>query len=177
MIENTDTYLKYIYTDDLYILKKDESYAALSSSETLAEADQTAPADGVSEPSMVKYLGSNNKGILILVHDPENEFLNHKDHDFLLRIIEGGLKFSKTDIAVVNCNQFRYKQIFDDVDHQYLIAFGNHTDSFAGTNPKYQVYKHQGKKVLLADSLNEIEPSKDKKTLLWKALRLMFDIN
>jgi hypothetical protein len=176
MTTETDAYLKFLYTEDVYIFKEDLRNTSQNPSDIHADKDQNISTDGVSEPYIVKYIGSNNKGVLILVHDSQNEFLNKKDYDFLMRIIEGGLKFSKTDIAIVNCHQFEYDQIFDEIDHQYLIAFGNHTASFAGTNPMYQVYKYLGKKVLLADSLNEIEPSIDKKTLLWKALQLMFDI-
>jgi hypothetical protein len=176
MTAYTDEYLKYLYTEDLYIMQKDAGIPVQVSPVVEEDTHETSLPDKANGPVIVKYIGSNKKGILILVHDKENEFLNRKDMDFLMRIIEGGLKISKTDIAVVNCNRFTYEQIFDEINHQYVIAFGNHSASFTGNNPKYQIYPNQGKIVLLADELKDIEPSRDKKTVLWKALQLMFDI-
>jgi hypothetical protein len=177
-MEQKEQFLQYIYHEDLYIIdeppatpafpidKQEEDIATLKVAEEL-----------VNEPSPVKYLGSNNKGILILVHDPDSEFLNEKDLGFLMRIIESGLKYSKTDIAIVNCVRFPYWQIFDEIHHSFLIAFGNHqTDALQGKS-KYQVLDNDGIKVLVADALGLMAEDKEKKGQLWKALQRMFDLN
>jgi hypothetical protein len=177
MTVKTDAYLKFFFTEDLYVIQDSAGPVSRKAKVVGTQQIQSAATDiSVGEPALVKYLGANKKGILILVHDNESEFLNQKDYDFLIKIVEGGLKMTKTDIAVVNCQKYVYNQIFDEINHQYLIAFGDHAASSVGENTKYEVYKHHGKNVLLADDLRELQPSKEKKTLLWKALQLMFDI-
>jgi hypothetical protein len=165
-----DEYLKYIFHEDLYIIEQ-------PTEATHEAGDGNKPASGVQEPPPLKFLGSNDKKILILVNDHSSEFLNSNDLDFLMRIIEGGLKYSRSDIAVVNCVKFAYEQIFDEVNYEYIIAFGDHASEYVGEGKKYEAFKNRGKKVLLAENLREIEGDKGKKTSLWKALQIMFDIN
>lgn len=178
-MEKQEEFLKYIYHEDLYII--DEPPLALAETQELKEevADLSSEREDelVNEPSPVKFLGSNNKGILILVNDPDSEFLNERDLGFLMRIVESGLKYSKTDIAIVNCVKFPYWQIFDEIHHAFLIAFGNHQTEFLQGKPKYLVSDNDGIKVLLADDLGSMADDKQKKGQLWAALQSMFNLN
>lgn len=178
-MEKQEAYLKYIYHEDLYIIN--EPPVALEEPQELQEEVEDLSSgqerELVNEPSPVKFLGSNNKGILILVNDADSEFLNERDLGFLMRIVESGLKYSKTDIAIVNCVKFPYWQIFDEIHHTFLIAFGNHQTEVLQGKSKYQVSDNDGIKVLLADDLGSMEDDKEKKGQLWKALQSMFDIN
>jgi hypothetical protein len=177
-MEREQEFLKYIYHDDLYII--DEPAVAPAETQDLQKEVDTSSKqeeEMVNEPSPVKYLGSNNKGILILVNDPDSEFLNEKDLGFLMRIVESGLKYSKTDIAIVNCVKFPYWQIFDEIHHTFLIAFGNHQADCLQGKSKYQLLDNEGIKVLIADDLHLMGDDKEKKGQLWKALQRMFEIN
>jgi len=178
-MEKQEAYLKYIYHEDLYIIN--EPPVALEEPQELQEEVEDLSSgqerELVNEPSPVKFLGSNNKGILILVNDADSEFLNERDLGFLMRIVESGLKYSKTDIAIVNCVKFPYWQIFDEIHHTFLIAFGNHQTEVLQGKSKYQVSDNDGIKVLMADDLGSMEDDKEKKGQLWKALQSMFDIN
>ena len=165
-----EEYLKYVYHEDLYIM--DES--PILSTEPPATNNTTAVYAHELPP--VKFLGANNKKTLILVNDPGSEFLNSKDLDFLMRII-GALKYSKADIAVVNCLKFTYDQIFEEIEHDYVVAFGDHPVEHIGTDERYEVSKNNSNKVLLAEELSKIEANKDKKRALWEALQIMFEIN
>ena len=178
-MENNSELLKYIYQEDLYIIDEPEpTHNAIEAGSNLEIPDDEQVIEQINEPKPVKYLGSNNKGILILVNDTESEFLNPHDLDFLMKIVESGLKFSKMDIAIVNCVKYPYWQIFDEVHHACIVAFGSHqTDMIQGL-PKYQVFnQEEGTKILLADDLNTVEGDKEKKMQLWKALQRMFDLN
>lgn len=172
------SYLRFVYQEDIYILNEPEIIEDRSEpeiSEPIAR-QITEPVE-INEPEPVMFWGGNQKRILILIKDPESELIHPKDQDFLMRIVEGGLKYSKEDVAVVNCSKYEYSQIFDEIDHAYLIAFGDHPGKFVGAFPKYEVNMQSGKKVLLSDSLKDLEPDKEKKKALWKALQNMFDIN
>lgn len=174
-MDDNAAYLKYIFNDDIYIIDEPEQGETTEEAQEISTA-QPGPEE-INEPHPVKFLGSNNKGILILVNETESEFLNQHDLDFLMRIIESGLKYSKLDIAVVNCVRHPYWQIFDEVHHSYLIAFGNHKTKLLDGQSKYNIHENDGIRILIADSLQELESDKEKKTMLWKALQRMFDLN
>lgn len=174
---DNNEYLKYIYQEDLFMINEPQEL-----NEGIAEnADSEQPmqeefVEKVNETPVVKFLGSNNKGILILVSDTENDFLNQHKLGFLMKIIESGLKYSKSDIALVNCLRFPYHQIFDEVHHTSIIAFGPHKTELLDGQPKYQVVDHDGIKIIVADDLGEIENDREKKMQLWKALQRMFEL-
>jgi len=174
-MEEYSPFLKYIYQEDIYLINEPEVLQENHAAEESVE--QTNVLEEVHEPQPVKYLGSNNKGILILVNDAESEFLNRKDLDFLMRIIESGLKLSKTDIGVVNCLKNSYSQIFDELHHSYIIAFGIHQTEKLNGKARYEVIEEDGLKILLADELKDLEGDRERKTVLWKALQRMFDLN
>lgn len=175
-MEDNSEYLKYIFNEDIYIIDEPAVTAPAEVSD-FGEQKKSSEVEEIHEPNPVKFLGSNNKGILILVNDTESEFLNQHDLDFLMRIIESGLKFSKMDIGVVNCVKYPYWQIFDEIHHSYLIVFGVHRTTNLEGQSKYQVLENDGIKVLIADDLKDLEGDKEKKAKLWKALQLMFDLN
>ncbi len=178
-MESNSEILKYIYQEDLYIIDEPEPLQKTIEIEPVQEVtDEEQVIEQINESKPVKYLGSNTKGILILVNDTESEFLNPHDLDFLMKIVESGLKFSKMDVAIVNCVKYPYWQIFDEVHHAYIIAFGSHQTDVLQGQQKYQVFnQEEGTKILLADDLNIVEGDKEKKVQLWKALQRMFDLN
>jgi len=175
MEENIEL-LKYIYQEDIYIIEDPSSMKetqALENDKT--ETLQTEmPQPHVEETNPVTFFGSNEKGILILTNDPENEFLNQSDLDFLMKIVESGLRFSKHDFALVNTARHSAQQALDEIPYSYLLSFdiGNSHDN----DQLYLVKEENGKKILLAESLKEIAADTSKKTALWKNLKIMFNI-
>ena len=177
-MDNTKDYLKYIYQEDLFLINEPQGLTKEIEGNTDSESHSEEEfVEQINETPVVKFLGSNNKGILILVNDSENEFLNQHDLGFLMKIIESGLKYSKSDIALVNCLKYPYHQIFDEVHHSSIIAFGSHKTELLDGQAKYQIIDHDGIRIITADDLSVIETDRDKKMQLWKALQRMFDLN
>ena len=176
-MEENKELLKYIYHEDLYIIN--EPVNASVSRETVSSIEEkiTDPAEeeltSVQEVKPITFFGNNEKGILILVNDPNNEFLNQKELEFLMTIIEAGLQLSKTDIALVNISQYPYEQVLDELPCNYIISFDENEKS----NTKYQVMHKEGKKILYAENLTTIKADKKKKRSLWNVLISMFNIN
>ncbi|MCK5701969.1 MAG: hypothetical protein KAI29_12485 [Cyclobacteriaceae bacterium] len=173
MEENKDL-LKYIYHEDLYIVDE----PAASDDTQIVIEEEIASEPGENKPSIVQetkpviFFGSNEKGILILVNDLDNDFLNQKEMDFLMTIIEGGLKLTKIDFALVNIAKYPYSQVLDELHYNYIVSF----DETQKSNPRYQVIVKDNKKMLFAENLSAIEADREKKKLLWKALKAMFDL-
>ena len=176
MEENLDL-LKYIYHEDLYIIDEpSESIPIQPLIEKESNADTIEnQATLVQESKPVTYFGNNEKEILILVNDPSNDFINQTDLEFLMKIIENGLKYSKNDFALVNVANYPTDQIMDEISYSYLLSFGDNT-YFKGDQSLYQIHKKDGKNELFADSLREIAGDEAKKTQLWKTLKTMFNI-
>lgn len=175
MKENKD-FLKYIYHEDVYLI--DEPVISEDAGKTAPNAEKEPEVVKVDLPIVqevkpVTFLGNNEKGILILVHDLNTEFLNQKELEFLMAIVNGGLKLTKVDIAIVNLANFPIIQVLDEIQYNYLISFDENEKS----NSKYQVMDKEGKKILYAENLTAIEADKEKKRSLWNALISMFNIN
>lgn len=174
MKENKEL-LKYIYHEDLYIVNEPINVPVSRVTES-TEEKTTDPAEeeltSVQEIKPVTFLGNNEKGILIVVNDPTNEFLNQKELEFLMTIIEAGLELTKVDIALVNLAKYPYAQVLDEMPCNYIISF----DDNQKANPRYQVINKDKKKMLFAESLDVIEADVAKKKNLWLALKTMFHI-
>src|SRR5210317_1264090 len=117
--------LKHIYQEDLYIIHEPK-VAPVEEPEVQEVQENSPPEESakVEEQMPVKFLGRNEKGILILVKDQDNELLNQTDLDFLMKVVESGLRYSKNDFALVNAAHFPVSQILDEVPYNYILSFG-----------------------------------------------------
>jgi hypothetical protein len=170
MMNEQQEYLEHIYTEGVYVI--DEPIQQVTK-ETVASADITT---ALSEQSPIKYLGANEKGAVFIVSDPSHDFLNTKDHGFLMKIIESGLRMSKFDIAIVNTANQSFDRIMDEVPYKNIVGFNIPELETMTSGMKYIVQEIHGKKMLSADALSDIEADVDKKRVLWNALQVMFDI-
>ncbi len=176
-MEENNELLRYIYHDDLYMVKEPAASAnvpAIQEEELISEVKESGSPPLAQEALPVTFYGNNEKKILILVNDPTNDFLNQKELEFLLSIIERGLKLSKVDFALVNGHKYPAQQILDEIEYLYLISFGEH--DISAQKSKYQVIDADHKKILFAEKLSAIEGDREKKKLLWEALKAMFHI-
>ncbi len=171
--------LIYIYQEEIYVLDEPTTPVEQidkTGSSSSVPASQESVSNQLHEPEPVKQLGNNDKGILILVHDEKNEFLDPGSLSVLMKIIESGLKYGKNDIALVNCAKYSVDQIMDEVPHLYLLAFGIKDLPDEYTHSTYSAFDHDDRKILLADDLKSLEPDRSKKGQLWNALQSMFNL-
>lgn len=186
-MKNQEAFLQFIYTDDLYVI--DEPETVEKENEVIQKPDselenaankineaqsETLKETQVQEPDPVSFLGENQKYVLILVNSPNDKFINDSEKAFLMKIVESGLRFSLDDIAIANCSNYSPEQIMDEINAKFLITFG--IDNITN-HELYQIFQWNGKSTLLAEDLKSIEADVSKKTKLWKALKLMFNIN
>ena len=177
-MEENKELLKYIYHEDLYIV--DEPAVSANTQPVIEEEIKSDLSENkpsiVQEVKPVTFFGRNEKGILILVNDPTNDFLNQKDLKFLMKIIESGLRYSNNDFALVNVAKYPTVQILDEISYNFLLSFGRCNLKSENDSSRYQITENDGKKVLFADNLTEISVDQAKKKLLWKAMKTMFNL-
>jgi len=138
---------------------------------------KTEPAIPVSD---WKWLGSNEKNILIVVNNPDAVYLPDNDLNFLTGVLSA-CKLSLADVAVINRYNYPdagYKELTANFNSRIIVLFGTEPAGFGLplNFPCYQVQEFNGKKYLHCPVLNEIEKDRVEKSKLWVCLKTLFNI-
>lgn len=138
--------------------------------------NSAAPAD---KPA-VKFLGSNQKRITILVNVTEAPFLTDKSFNFLAGILSA-CKLTVADVAIVNLQQLSdksYQQIQQTTAPTALLLFGVSQQEIALPLqfPHFQLQRYGSVTYLAAPTLEEVEADKAVKTKLWGSLKSLFQL-
>lgn len=171
--------LSLLLDDEIYVFGEEKTVeaqlAAPQTTEIPKETEETVPvADVIKEKPSFKYLGENNKYILIILNDPDVEFVNQTDLIFLLKIL-AAKQLELKDIAIVN------------TAHYSSMDFDTLKDFFAcsrvltfGINPAIlnvhglkanQVLEYNGVKFLGTWSLRQMVNDDNKKRVYWQILK------
>jgi len=127
-----------------------------------------------------KYLGNNNKNILIIVHTKEAIHLPDNELAFLTGIL-GACKLSVADVAIVNLGNHpdaSHKKLNSFFKSKMVFLFDVEPTAFGlpVNFPHYQVQAFSNTSFLYSPSLNELENDKLLKSKLWVCLRRLFNI-
>lgn len=130
-------------------------------------------------PDLV-FQGKNRKSVVILVDQPETEFVE-PGQDLLLRNILTALNLDFNDVALVNLAHCRPKpgtEHLKKIGCQKLIGFGIGREGVTGLNiPGMNLLAAQSDiQYLFTHSLDELNQDKNKKMALWKNLKPMFNL-
>ena len=140
------------------------------------ESTETGP---VSLPGW-KWLGENQKNVLIIVNYQDAVHLPDNDLVFLTGII-GACKLSMADVAVVNLNnhpQSSYKELVVFFKSKIVLLFAVEPASFGlpMNFPHFQIQPFAGNSFLFSPSLKELETDKVLKSKLWVCLKRLFNL-
>ena len=140
---------------------------------SLIESDASS-----NKPSLIKFLGKNQKNILILVSKENIPFIEENELKFLTSILSA-CKLSLADVAIINLKtvgiadyRFFTKQLKSntillfDVDSQAIDLPFNF--------PHFQLQQFDQSTYLSAPALSFIEKEKPLKTQLWNCLKTIF---
>jgi hypothetical protein len=138
------------------------------------KTEQAVPLTGL------KWLGTNEKNILIVVNNPDAVYLPDNDLNFLTGVL-GACKLSLADVAVVNRYHYpeaAYKELTARFSSRMVVLFGTEPAVFGlpVNFPQYQVQEFTGLKYLHCPVLNEIEKDRGEKSKLWVCLKSLFNI-
>ena len=138
-----------------------------------------APAEADTIPTW-KWLGENNKNILVMVSYDNVVHLPDQQLQFLTNIL-GACKLSLADVAIVNLpNQphQQYKEIIAQFKSRVALLFDIEPASFGlpMSFPHYQIQPFASCSFLYAPSLKELEDDKVQKSKLWVCLKRLFNV-
>lgn len=136
-------------------------------------------ATSVPESRSSKYLGNNQKNILVIVSHSSVPFLPDSELNFLTNVL-AACKLSLADIAIVN------HQNIDTTEIQNIIHAETITILLFGVEPlsiglpinfpQFQLQPFNNRKYLFTPELSAIENDKSLKTRLWSVLKVLFGI-
>jgi hypothetical protein len=117
----------------------------------------------------VKYLGKNEKCILVLINNELN---------FLTSILSA-CKLSLADVAIVNVHSLNNSEtVIDNIECKNVLLFGVEPLSMGLPIhfPHFQLQQFNKRTYLSAPPLSQIENNKEVKLNLWNNLKKMFSI-
>ncbi len=124
------------------------------------------------EPTKLVFSGGNDKGIAVVINDPETESINLEDETLLLKILSA-VNLSIKDVAIINIA----KQNNTDLNKILSlpctkgIIFDSSTTLL--NSDKYSLMTEEGV-FFKASSLREIAKDVNEKKLLWETLKKVF---
>jgi len=134
----------------------------------------------IPEKQPVKFLGNNQKHILIVTSNAAVAFLTDNELVFLTNIL-AACKLTIADVAIINKEQYTpadYTDVLELLQSKTVILFGVDPLAFGLpiNFPHFQLQKFHHYTYLYAPELEEIEQDKNLKTKLWACLKTLFDI-
>lgn len=136
-------------------------------------------ASSVPESGRIKYLGNNQKNIVVIVSYPGVPFLPDGELSFLTNVL-AACKLSLADIAIVNMEGFDISGLQDFIDREgrSILLFGVPPLSIGLpiNFPAFQLQPFNQRTYVYAPALSEIESDKSLKAKLWTALKVLFGI-
>lgn len=157
----------------IIVAEKTEEYNTKTEENTVPIIPKVEPKTAIVNQDY-KYLGDNNKYILIIVNEANFDFLNKKDLAFLTKVLSAK-KLDINDVAIINLTKYpslNFDELKSFFGFNKLVTFG--------INPK--ILKVEGsvpnKKFMFKDvailgtwDLFKLDEDVKKKTIFWNELK------
>jgi hypothetical protein len=129
------------------------------------------------EPGGNKYLGSNEKNILIVVNTADAVYLDDAELTFLTNILSA-CNLSLADVAIVNWYNKETALFVSEFKSKHVILFGISPLQFdlPINFPHFQIQNFDKTDYLTAPALSIISNDVSVKKELWTSLKKMFNI-
>jgi hypothetical protein len=190
--------LRLFFTEDIFLIK-DKTEAALAkpviaAPEVVAKENATLPKvetpiyqepvavlPTVEEPVVAakpkldfKFLGKNQKNILILVNDSNNEVSTEQGRE-LLRKLVNAIALTAKDFALVNYANYQtatYADFNDFFACKLVLAFGVDPQQLAlAAQPLHQLQQIGETKLVFTTNLHDLDSDPASKKVLWGSLQ------
>ncbi|WP_298709254.1 hypothetical protein [Chitinophaga sp.] len=144
----------------------------------IPEEITAVPAEAKAVPE-IKYLGENQKNILLLIQNEREAYLSEETFNLLANILNA-CKLGMQDVALVNTANYpgiRLQDYLQKIPARQVINFAIEPASLGlpPTQP-YQTTAFNGLPVLYSDDLQLIATDKALKGRLWMGLKQLFGI-
>jgi hypothetical protein len=157
-----------LFTDSLVITEKSGKKGKISDPE---------PKKLIKELPEIPFKGKNKKGMLWVINEPDQAYLNDDDFDFLSQILTA-CKMNMNDIALTNIahHNSSIQQIASSLNPKVIIMCGVNTSQLPFQFEEYKIIPHTNHQYFLTDPLSEIRIDKVKKSKLWLAMKTLYSL-
>lgn len=144
--------------------------------QTPPDPKQTPPAAQQTPPASqhFKHVGSNERNVLILVHDEVHPVSTLAGRELLGNILKA-IKLQRDDCALVNYasyNGTQFSEFQSFFDPQYVFAFGVSPEQLGLSGAAYNSIVAQGTcKLIFSSNLDALSSDPATKKLLWASLQ------
>lgn len=142
--------------------------------------DQAPAASAVAETAPLRFLGKNEKNILVLVSHQDAPIIPDQNLDFLYNMLKA-CRLGAGDIAIVNMASqpgIHPARLMEQFEPKVVLMFDLEPSvlDLPLVFPRYQVQPFNGITYLHAPSLNQIEMDVQAKREIWQALKKIFGV-
>lgn len=174
--------LHLFFTDDVYLVNEpglQPDVAGSTPEPSPLQQEKTAPAGSPKAPPAqelpdFKFLGKNQRNILILVNDQQNEVSDEAGRELLRKIVKS-VNLTANDFALLNYAGYSgvtFKQLLDYFSCNLVFAFGVKPAQLGLTGqPKNTIVNEAAVRVIFADELRSLDQNPAEKKALWGSLQ------
>lgn len=179
--------LRLFFTDDVYLVNDDavlpvvvpaaavpvvEQVTVKEIPVAVPVVDMTAVPEAA--PVTFKYLGKNQKNVLILVHDVENEVSTERGRELLRNLVKA-IQLTANDFALLNYTAYAGTKLDDFssfFSSRLVLAFGV-TPVQLGMEERAQhmLHRHGTMQLVFSGNLDQLAADQDGKKTLWGSLK------
>lgn len=198
-LTNNAEALRLFFTEDVYLVRQDVQPAsieplrvvspqasepepvALPPAEPVAVAEKVTALPAMPSPQTAprasfefKYLGKNQKQILILVNDKANEVSTEQGRELLRKLVKA-IDLTANDFALVNYANYNGAK-FDDFKSFFncklVLAFGVTAQLLElATQPLHQLAMLNNVQFIFTHNLHQLDSDQQSKKVLWGSLQ------
>lgn len=175
--------LRLFFTDDIYLIREDE-IAAVAALPVSVSAEQPArppvvvpaiePEKEIALPVVFKYLGKNQKNVLILVNDTQNDVSTEKGRELLRNIVKA-LQLTANDFALLNytsCAQAQFAALSTFFSSKLVLSFGVSPSQLGlDEKPHNTIIMQEQIQLVFSRELDLLADDQNEKKALWGSLK------
>jgi len=176
------TALHLFFTDDVYLVNEPGlQLDAVGATPEITPLQQESPKQTsssanapVQEPLAFKFLGKNQRNILILVNDVQNEVSDEAGRELLRKIVKS-VNLTANDFALLNYAGYTgadFKQLMDHFSCALVFAFGVSPDQLSlAAHPENTIVNEGPVRLIFAAELRKLDQNPAGKKALWGSLQ------
>jgi hypothetical protein len=176
--------LRLFFTDDIYLVKNEDAEAfniapkpeppVENLSQQALRPVSAAPEQGYASAPVFKYLGKNQKNVLILVYDSENDVSSESGRELLRNLVKA-MQLTANDFALLNYfnyNETKFEDLSTFFSSRLVLAFGvDPVQLGLNEQPRHSIGMHGDIQLVFSERLDLLAADQEGKKRLWGSLK------
>jgi hypothetical protein len=174
--------LRLFFTEDIYLVPESKVITVVEQHISEKHVEQSSSMPDIPTPIIqptapkvtFNYLGKNQKNILILVNDSQNDVSTEQGRELLRKLVKA-IDLTANDFALVNYANYlgqKYTHLKDAFNCRLILAFGVAArDLDLPEQSSHQLVSHDNIKLVFTSNLDELDRDQASKKKLWASLQ------